>query len=83
MQSGAYVSTAGVGINTNNFARCLPGMYRIPKIDVSVACYFSNTIPIGPYRGAGRPKLTMRLSVWWKKRRGLSEWIRYGCARKT
>jgi carbon-monoxide dehydrogenase large subunit len=25
---GAYVSTAGVGINTNNFARCLPGMYR-------------------------------------------------------
>jgi carbon-monoxide dehydrogenase large subunit len=53
---GAYVSTAGVGINTNNFARCLPGMYRIPKVDVSVACYFSNTIPIGPYRGAGRPE---------------------------
>src|SRR5678816_806951 len=53
---GAYVSTAGVGINTNNFARCLPGMYRIPKVDVSVACYFSNTVPIGPYRGAGRPE---------------------------
>jgi carbon-monoxide dehydrogenase large subunit len=53
---GAYVSTAGVGINTNNFARCLPGMYRIPKVDVSAACYFSNKIPIGPYRGAGRPE---------------------------
>jgi carbon-monoxide dehydrogenase large subunit len=53
---GAYVSTAGVNINTNNFARCLPGMYRIPKVDVGVACYFSNTIPIGPYRGAGRPE---------------------------
>jgi carbon-monoxide dehydrogenase large subunit len=53
---GAYVSTAGVGINTNNFARCLPGMYRIPKVEASVACYFSNTIPIGPYRGAGRPE---------------------------
>src|SRR5579875_2069649 len=39
---GAYVSTAGVNINTNNFARCLPGMYRIPKISVSVACYFTN-----------------------------------------
>ena len=35
---GAYISTAGVNINTNNFARCLPGMYRIPKIDVSVVC---------------------------------------------
>ena len=58
---GAYVSTAGVGINTNNFARCLPGMYRIPKIDVSVACYFSNTIPIGPYRGAGRPEANYAL----------------------
>jgi carbon-monoxide dehydrogenase large subunit len=58
---GAYVSTAGVGINTNNFARCLPGMYRIPKVDASVACYFSNTIPIGPYRGAGRPEANYAL----------------------
>ncbi|HVZ54019.1 MAG TPA: xanthine dehydrogenase family protein molybdopterin-binding subunit, partial [Pseudolabrys sp.] len=58
---GAYVSTAGVGINTNNFARCLPGMYRIPKVDVSVACYFSNTVPIGPYRGAGRPEANYAL----------------------
>ena len=44
---GAYVANAGIGINTNNFARCLPGMYRIPKVDASVACYFSNTVPIG------------------------------------
>jgi len=58
---GAYVSVAGVNINTNNFARCLPGMYRIPKIDVSAACYFSNTTPIGPYRGAGRPEANYAL----------------------
>ena len=58
---GAYVSTAGVGINTNNFARCLPGMYRIPKIDISAACYFTNTAPIGPYRGAGRPEANYAL----------------------
>jgi len=58
---GAYVSTAGVNINTNNFARCLPGMYRIPKVDVSAACYFSNTTPIGPYRGAGRPEANYAL----------------------
>jgi len=58
---GAYVSTAGVNINTSNFARCLPGMYRIPKVDVSAACYFSNTAPIGPYRGAGRPEANYAL----------------------
>jgi carbon-monoxide dehydrogenase large subunit len=58
---GAYVSPAGVGINTNNFARCLPGMYRIPKVDVGVACYFTNKIPIGPYRGAGRPEANYAL----------------------
>ncbi|MGH6683517.1 MAG: xanthine dehydrogenase family protein molybdopterin-binding subunit, partial [Pseudolabrys sp.] len=53
---GAYVANAGVNINTNNFARCLPGMYRIPKVDVGVACYFTNKVPIAPYRGAGRPE---------------------------
>ncbi len=58
---GAYVANAGVNINTNNFARCLPGMYRIPKVDVSVACYFSNRVPIAPYRGAGRPEANYAL----------------------
>ncbi|HZP76770.1 MAG TPA: xanthine dehydrogenase family protein molybdopterin-binding subunit [Pseudolabrys sp.] len=53
---GAYVSTAGVNINTNNFARCFPGMYAIPKVDAGVVCIFTNTVPIGPYRGAGRPE---------------------------
>jgi aerobic carbon-monoxide dehydrogenase large subunit len=58
---GAYVANAGVNINTNNFARCLPGMYRIPKVDVGVACYFSNRVPIAPYRGAGRPEANYAL----------------------
>ncbi|MCF8475707.1 MAG: xanthine dehydrogenase family protein molybdopterin-binding subunit [Pseudolabrys sp.] len=58
---GAYVSNAGVNINTNNFARCLPAMYKIPKIDVSAGVYFSNTTPVGPYRGAGRPEANYAL----------------------
>ena len=58
---GAYVSSAGVAINTNNFARCIPGMYRIPKIDIGVTCIFTNTLPIGPYRGAGRPEANYAL----------------------
>ncbi len=58
---GAYIANAGVNINTNNFARCLPGMYRIAKVDVGVACYFSNKVPIAPYRGAGRPEANYAL----------------------
>ena len=58
---GGYVSPAGANINTNNFARCLPGMYRIPKVVVTGALYFTNTAPIGPYRGAGRPEANYAL----------------------
>ena len=58
---GAYITPAGVGINTNNVARCLPGMYRIPKIDFSSKCVFTNAAPIGPYRGAGRPEANYAL----------------------
>ena len=58
---GAYVTPAGVGINTNNVARCLPGMYDIPKIDFATRSVFTNTAPIGPYRGAGRPEANYAL----------------------
>jgi aerobic carbon-monoxide dehydrogenase large subunit len=53
---GAYIGSVGANIQTLNFARCLPGMYDIPKIDVSVRCVFTNTVPTSPYRGAGRPE---------------------------
>jgi carbon-monoxide dehydrogenase large subunit len=58
---GAYITPAGIGINTNNVARCLPGMYRIPRIDFSTRCVFTNAAPIGPYRGAGRPEANYAL----------------------
>jgi carbon-monoxide dehydrogenase large subunit len=58
---GAYITPAGVGINTNNVVRCLPGMYDIPKIDFSSRCVFTNTAPMGPYRGAGRPEANYAL----------------------
>jgi len=53
---GAFVTPASPHLITNNFTRCLPGMYHIPHIEVGVKCYFTNTLPIGPYRGAGRPE---------------------------
>jgi carbon-monoxide dehydrogenase large subunit len=53
---GAYIAPPGAHVQTNNMSRCLPGMYRIPHIDAQVRCVFTNTLPVGPYRGAGRPE---------------------------
>jgi len=58
---GAYIGIPGANIQTNNFSRCLPGMYAIRLIDVGVKCVFTNTVPTGPYRGAGRPEANYAL----------------------
>jgi carbon-monoxide dehydrogenase large subunit len=53
---GAYMASPGAHVATNNMARCLPGMYRIPLIDAQVKCLYTNTLAVGAYRGAGRPE---------------------------
>ena len=53
---GAYLSAAGLGIATRNMAWCMAGVYATPAIHLAVKCVFTNTAPIGPYRGAGRPE---------------------------
>jgi carbon-monoxide dehydrogenase large subunit len=53
---GAYMASPGAHVATNNMARCLPGMYRIPLIDAQVKCIYTNTLAVGAYRGAGRPE---------------------------
>lgn len=53
---GGFLGTLGAHIQTNNFARCFPGMYDIPQVSVEVRSVFTNTAPLGPYRGAGRPE---------------------------
>jgi carbon-monoxide dehydrogenase large subunit len=58
---GAYIGIPGANIQTFNFARCFPGMYDIPHIEVGVRCVFTNTVPTGPYRGAGRPEANYAL----------------------
>jgi carbon-monoxide dehydrogenase large subunit len=32
------------------------GVYRIPAVDIEITCVFTNTTPVGAYRGAGRPE---------------------------
>jgi carbon-monoxide dehydrogenase large subunit len=53
---GAYLQANGYFISTHNFGMCLPGPYLLPALHASVDCGFTNTVPIGAYRGAGRPE---------------------------
>jgi carbon-monoxide dehydrogenase large subunit len=58
---GAYIGAVGANIQTVNLTRCLPGMYDIARIDISVRCVFTNTTPTAPDRGAGRPEANFML----------------------
>ncbi len=58
---GAFLSSHGAFIASANFARCFPAMYDIPRIAVDVRCVFTNTVQLGPYRGAGRPEANYAL----------------------
>jgi carbon-monoxide dehydrogenase large subunit len=58
---GAFIGVPGANIQTMNFSRCFPGMYDIARVQVDVKCVFTNTVPTGPYRGAGRPEANYAL----------------------
>jgi len=44
------------GPATGNVVRNTLGVYKTPLIEVNTKCVFSNTTPVGAYRGAGRPE---------------------------
>jgi carbon-monoxide dehydrogenase large subunit len=44
------------GPPTRNAVRNTLGVYKTPLIEVSTKCMFTNTTPVGAYRGAGRPE---------------------------
>jgi carbon-monoxide dehydrogenase large subunit len=53
---GAYTSTFSAIFATNNTKNCLSSVYAIPAIQIDVTMVLTNTAPLGPYRGAGRPE---------------------------
>src|SRR5947209_13351985 len=54
---GNLGSTYGAaGPSTRNAVRNTLGVYKTPLIEVSTKCVFTNTTPVGAYRGAGRPE---------------------------
>ena len=54
--AGAYFSAVGPHMYTNNIQRNFPGLYRLPLLHARSYGVFTNTTPIGAYRGAGRPE---------------------------
>ena len=53
---GAYLTAVGPMMPAVNMQKNLPSLYRTPIVAISTRCVFTNTVPIGPYRGAGRPE---------------------------
>ncbi len=53
---GAYLSNATTIPPTVNTMKNMIGVYATPLIEAQARCTFTNTTPVGPYRGAGRPE---------------------------
>ena len=53
---GAHLSNATTIPPTQNTTKNAVGVYATPLIEVTSRCMFTNTTPVGPYRGAGRPE---------------------------
>jgi carbon-monoxide dehydrogenase large subunit len=53
---GAYLTPFGPAMPCVNMQKNLPSLYRTPLIALETRCAFTNTVPVGPYRGAGRPE---------------------------
>ncbi len=53
---GGYLSNVGAAMGALGVTRNLAAIYRTPLISVSTKVCFTNTSPIGAYRGAGRPE---------------------------
>ena len=53
---GAYNSQFAQIIQTRLFSRVLTGVYDIGAVWLQAEGYFTNTVPVDAYRGAGRPE---------------------------
>jgi carbon-monoxide dehydrogenase large subunit len=53
---GAYLSNATIIPPAANTVKNIISVYRTPLLEVSSKCVFTNTTPVGAYRGAGRPE---------------------------
>ena len=57
---GAYLYSSTAGPPQRMMAMA-PGSYQIQNVHVEVVAVFTNTVPTGPYRGAGRPESVLNI----------------------
>lgn len=53
---GAYLTQGGIIPATINITKNTSSVYRTPLIEVDTKCVYTNTTPVGAYRGNGRPE---------------------------
>src|SRR6266568_4002934 len=53
---GAYLGTVAPLMSTLNLVKNSVSVYRVPLLEVSTQCMFTNTTLVSAYRGAGRPE---------------------------
>ena len=58
---GSYLTGVVHFCATLHISGCLPTVYDIPAASVRSRCVMTNTVPIGAYRGAGRPEASYLL----------------------
>ncbi len=56
---GAYVHPVGAHISVANTLATLTGCYAIPVAAARYVLRFTNAVPVGPFRGAGRPDIAL------------------------
>jgi carbon-monoxide dehydrogenase large subunit len=54
---GAYNCYFGSFIGARNISITMNGVYDIPALSMSSDLYYTNTVPVSAYRGAGRPDI--------------------------
>src|SRR5207302_3613323 len=57
---GAYLQSSTAGPPQRMLAMA-PGCYQIRNVRVELVTVFTNTVPTGPYRGAGRPESVLNI----------------------
>ena len=53
---GAYLTAFGPAMPSANMQKNLPSLYKTGAMAIRTECVFTNSVVIGPYRGAGRPE---------------------------
>lgn len=58
---GAYLTGVALYCCTVHITGCMPTVYDIPKVTMRSRGVLTNKVPVGPYRGAGRPEINFLL----------------------